>query len=171
MNNLRQFMCLGLLCLPGILTAQITDLDQQVIASSGDAASGGGVSLSWTIGEILTTTETGGGLILHQGFQQGLDDQSQFWPVSLDEAPLVTKLLIYPNPAETHLWIEAEEAAELDIRVYNSAGQLIHSAREQFVSGQRMNIPTIITWAEGSYFLSVTSPDRAGSKTMTILKH
>lgn len=170
MGNFRQFMCMGFLCLPGILTAQINDLDQQVIASSGDAASGGGVFLSWTIGEIITTTETGGGLILQQGFQQGLDDHSAGWPVNIDETELTIPISIYPNPAETHLWIETEEAAELDIRIYNAAGQLIHSASERFVAGQRMNIPTV-TWPEGTYFLSVTAPDQPGSKSMTIIKH
>jgi len=43
---------------------------QQVIASSGGYYEGETVSLSWTLGEPVTETFSGGGVILTQGFQQ-----------------------------------------------------------------------------------------------------
>jgi hypothetical protein len=43
---------------------------QQVIASAGGYSVGETVSLSWTLGEPVTETFSGGGIILTQGFQQ-----------------------------------------------------------------------------------------------------
>jgi len=43
---------------------------QQVIASAGGYYEGENISLSWTLGEPVTETFSGGGLILTQGFQQ-----------------------------------------------------------------------------------------------------
>ncbi|MCB2218849.1 MAG: hypothetical protein KQI35_00535 [Bacteroidetes bacterium] len=44
----------------------------QVIATSGDYFEGTGVSLSWTLGELVTETFAAGDIILTQGFQQPL---------------------------------------------------------------------------------------------------
>jgi hypothetical protein len=43
---------------------------QQVIASAGGYYEGDNISLSWTLGEPVTETFSGGGVILTQGFQQ-----------------------------------------------------------------------------------------------------
>jgi len=43
---------------------------QQVIASAGGFYEGDNISLSWTLGEPVTETFSGGGVILTQGFQQ-----------------------------------------------------------------------------------------------------
>ncbi len=46
-------------------------ISRQVVASAGADLSGGGVQLSWTLGEPLAGDLSGGGLLLQQGFQQG----------------------------------------------------------------------------------------------------
>jgi len=45
---------------------------QEVIASAGGYNTGGGVSISWTLGETIIPTYTSGNLILTHGFQQQL---------------------------------------------------------------------------------------------------
>lgn len=166
----RYFMSMILLCLWSPLAAQINDLNQQVFASSGDSAEGGGVHLSWTIGEAIVTTEAGGGITLQQGFQQGLDDVSAGWPVRLDEVDLALPVEVYPNPVRNHVWIETGEAANLTLEVYDLQGRLLTSQTEFVGPGNRLELSTI-DWAEGTYYLGVTSSTHSGRKSFTLIKH
>jgi hypothetical protein len=52
----------------GLAFAQSTDL--QVIATDGGYATSPQLSMSWTVGQISTSTESGGAFIATQGFQQ-----------------------------------------------------------------------------------------------------
>ncbi|MBN1340491.1 MAG: hypothetical protein JXA03_14270 [Bacteroidales bacterium] len=45
-------------------------IERDVVASSGDYFENGGISLSWTLGELATETYMAGNIILTQGFQQ-----------------------------------------------------------------------------------------------------
>lgn len=84
-----------ILLFPGLFAQ---DVDQQVISSAGGYdVSGGGISLSWTLGELVTSTVTSGGgeLILTQGFQQ-----SKLTVDAIEINPeLGATVLIYPNPS------------------------------------------------------------------------
>ena len=46
------------------------DLTPSVVASGGSYFEGQSMTISWTIGELATTTLTGNNLVLTQGFQQ-----------------------------------------------------------------------------------------------------
>jgi hypothetical protein len=61
------------ICISAVFALQAQSLCPTVIASSGGYASGTGVSLSWTLGEIATETFSNGGYILTQGFQQPVE--------------------------------------------------------------------------------------------------
>jgi hypothetical protein len=58
------------LSLINIQLTQGQSLSPKTIASAGGVFSGGGNSLSWTLGETFQTSLTGGGITLTQGFQQ-----------------------------------------------------------------------------------------------------
>ena len=45
-------------------------ISNKVIANGGGYSSAGGYSLSYTIGETITTTLSNGGYVITQGFQQ-----------------------------------------------------------------------------------------------------
>jgi hypothetical protein len=63
------FLLTALLLLLGVsIFAQ--SIERDVVASSGDYYESGGISLSWTLGEIATETYISGDNILTQGFQQ-----------------------------------------------------------------------------------------------------
>ena len=58
------------LCAVTGLKAQL-QITPEVIANAGGFTVGGGISMSWTIGQMVSTTTTGvNGLVLTQGFQQ-----------------------------------------------------------------------------------------------------
>lgn len=62
------FVLTMMISLPVFFSGQ--SLSPFVIASSGDYFTGAGTTLSWTLGEPVTETLSGGGIILAQGFQQ-----------------------------------------------------------------------------------------------------
>lgn len=60
------FIAIAMACAAFSFQAQA----QQVVASSGGLFEGENISLSFTVGEPVTETFTGGNVILTQGFQQ-----------------------------------------------------------------------------------------------------
>ncbi len=63
------FLSIAILLVQHCVTISQT-LSPQVLATAGGYFTGGGNSLSWTLGETFTTTLQGGGVILTQGQQQ-----------------------------------------------------------------------------------------------------
>jgi len=60
----------GLLIMIAFAIFSFQSRAQQVVASAGGYYEGDNISLSWTLGETVTETFTGDGIILTQGFQQ-----------------------------------------------------------------------------------------------------
>lgn len=69
----KLFFNIGLLLLGASIQSAAQSLSPQVIASSGGYFSNAAGSLSFTVGETVTPTVTGGGYTLTQGFQQPFD--------------------------------------------------------------------------------------------------
>ena len=68
----RTFFILAVLFFTVCSFSQIA-LEPSVIASGGTYSETETMSISWTLGELATTTLTEGDMILTQGFQQPLD--------------------------------------------------------------------------------------------------
>lgn len=93
-----------------------------LVGSGGDFVVAGSGSLSWSLGEIVTSTETNAPNTLTQGFQQV--DRSN---VSVDEL-FQEHISVYPVPFQTSITISYEALDEsFDILVYASNGQLAYS--------------------------------------------
>jgi len=95
---------------------------QEVIASAGGYNTGGGVSISWTLGETIIPTYTSGNLILTHGFQQ------QLIITSVEENfDIMVNIKVFPNPASDNLYIRFEEPidGEVVITLIDSQGRLV----------------------------------------------
>lgn len=98
------------LFLPAVLFATMTvptaaqQFSPQVIATTGGYRATNGIQLSWTLGEIATTTLGNNGLILTQGFHQPLESLPSSVAVSRSGEQ---RLMIYPNPAHDYLSVRA----------------------------------------------------------------
>ena len=106
--NFSGWVLVAILALPAGVFAQ--SLAPQVVASGGGSGTVAGVSLDFTVGELVTTTATSGSTTLTQGFQQP--------PVietvgRNDAAPAAGQLVLYPNPSagNTFLRVEAQQRA------------------------------------------------------------
>ncbi len=87
-----------------LFATSIPAMTQEVIATTGDTASGGGISLSWTLGETVINTYQSDSLQLTQGFHQ-----SYFVFSTIEEYnSTLISTKIYPNPAagQTTLYVD-----------------------------------------------------------------
>jgi len=79
-------------------------LSPTVLASAGDYFENSSASMSITIGEPITETFYGNGLILTQGFQQGHYYAVGISPISSDNI----QAQVYPQPANKDLYIKMD---------------------------------------------------------------
>jgi hypothetical protein len=76
-------------------------LTPAVVSSGGETFTGNGLSLDFTVGEIMTESISTTGLLLTQGFLQGPDRNTGIEENLIDEKDIV----VYPNPAANQLYI------------------------------------------------------------------
>lgn len=100
-------------------------LEQTVIGAAGNfSANSGGSTLSWTVGEPISTTENSSSAILTQGFQQ---------PVTVNPLSISNKIedeiavQVFPNPTTEQITIQTNSRTALKAELINVLGQVIHS--------------------------------------------
>ncbi len=125
-------------------------LDRQVIGSAGDYASAGNVQLSWTVGEVATTTESSGNLLITQGFQQpdGL-------VVGIQSPVSGLSINLFPNPTEDMLVLKlsSKDAKELQLQWFDMLGQVLGKMQTATVYGEYSHEYDLSYFAPGTYFL------------------
>jgi len=133
----------------------------EVIATSGQQFQNGQLQLEWTLGEVVTETESNGNAVLTQGFHQpeikitGLEDLSPDWAMS-----------VFPNPTSGLLNVQFEPQTEtLQFSIIDLGGKQVLSSR----SSQSFQLH-LEQLAPGSYFLNVRSQNGSLRKTYQILK-
>ncbi len=99
-------------------------LDNWVIGSGGELSPGSKIQLSWTLGELSTSSiETHNGW-LTEGFQQSYLVIPQLNPKSYSEE---LNVLVFPNP--TAGWVQVNfadsKARDFDIFVHDARGKLL----------------------------------------------
>lgn len=119
-DTIKLFGLLLLAVLPSALNAQVT-LERDVIGASGINSSGGGLLVSWTVGEPAVTFTINGGLILSEGFQQ-YDFNT---PSGINEVNNTGEISIYPNPTSDLVYYDIQTAEELELTgtVYDATGR------------------------------------------------
>jgi len=106
-----------------------TIMAQQTITASGGNAAGTGGTVSYTIGQIVYTTNTGSSGILTQGCQQPYEI---FILTGLEEATGITiECKVYPIPSSdfVKLNVAGYKSDDLGFRLYDSNGRLIQDKR------------------------------------------
>jgi len=124
---------------------------QEVIASAGGYNVGGGLSISWTLGETIIPTFTNGNLVLSHGFQQ------QLIVTAIEEhIDIAVNVKVYPNPASDVVNISFDEPVEGDISitVLDSQGKLVKKDMiEAAMTEKQINLQEI---PAGVYYLRLT---------------
>ena len=138
---------------------------QSTIPASGGNASGGGGTVSYTVGQIVYTTNTADGSVA-QGVQQPYEISVI---TGIEEAQDISlEIVIYPNPATDFIKLKIEnyEVQNLRYQIYDINGSLLLSNK---VEGNETSI-AMSNLLSATYFLKVTDNNKV-IKTFKIIKN
>lgn len=139
-------------------------LDQHVIGSAGNfSATSSSTTLSWTVGEMITTTESSGNAILTQGFQQPVLVN----PLSINSTnPNAFSLQVFPNPSLEQITIQKDQKENLKAELIDILGQVIgqYSLQDSQTQIDLSQLPS------ANYLLRIRSLDNEPLQTFKIQK-
>lgn len=132
-------------------TAQ--ELNPSVISTGGETFTVSGYSLDFVIGELVTESYTEQGLILTQGFLQGVEEELGIHEHTIN----ADDIDVYPNPVTDILYIMWEvEENPIRIEIDDLQGCMVHSL--QF-DNNPMEV-SLKQLSPGLYVLKLIFPDR-----------
>lgn len=133
----------------------------EVIATAGQQYQNGALQLEWTLGEVITESQSNGNETLTQGFHQ-----PEMKVTGLEDFHTGLELSVFPNPSTgiLHVAFDAQPRA-LHFALNDATGQTL--IRRQATQGFELDLFSL---APGSYFLSVRSHNGTLYKTYQILK-
>lgn len=141
-------------------------LSQQAVSTGGKEATGTGGTVSYTVGQVVYTTNTGTNGSVAQGVQQPYEISVV---TGLEEAEDISlEFSIYPNPATDFIKLKIEnyEIENLRYQLYDINGRLLQSNK---VEGKETPI-SLETLLPASYFLKITDNNKE-IKTFKIIKN
>lgn len=142
----------------------MSSIAQQSITSSGGKASGTGGLVSYSIGQIAYTTQTGSTGSIAQGIQNAYE----VFTLGVDNYPEIKlSMLVYPNPTASSITLKVNDynSSTLKIELYDNNGKYIQSKKIE-------NTETIIpleNFPSAIYFLRVEEANKT-IKTFKIIK-
>ena len=165
--NRFHYTLLSLLLLPVFSVAQDYSLCMQVIGSTGKAASRDGMHFTYTVGEAVTATLTGGVNKVTQGFHQ----YDVCAVVSTHDVDLAAwNIEVFPNPTADLLTVRfsAEKSNTLNLSVYTPLGQAVLT--DQTLTQPDGSLLDCSQWQPGIYLLLLSDPATGGAATMQLRK-
>jgi hypothetical protein len=140
-------------------------LSPDVISTSGNYDQGSSISLSWTLGEIMTETLNGAGCILGNGFQPSL---AGIVTVIYDSKPDY-ELNIFPVPSShfINVYIGASMQSYLNMDLFDLNGKSLIT--KQLDKGSNSIDLTFLQSAE--YILQVTDQEGNLIRSVKIIKY
>lgn len=139
-------------------------LEQAIIGAAGNfSTTSGGSTLSWTIGEPTSSTESSNSAILTQGFQQ---------PVSVNPMPInkhfkeAVSIQVFPNPTAQKITIQVNKTINLKADLINILGQTIDS----YLINKATSSIDLEALPAANYLLQIYNPETSSIKTFKIQK-
>ncbi len=139
---------------------------QNTIPATGGNAIGAGGTASYTIGQVVYTTNTGTSGSVAQGVQQPFEISVVS---GIEEALGISlEIMVYPNPTTEFITLKIENHEVLNLRyqLYNTRGSLI---KDNMVEGSETSIE-MTSLLPATYFLKVTDNKKI-VKTFKIIKN
>jgi hypothetical protein len=149
-----------------VIPALSQELVRQVVANTGHSATVGYTIFQYTIGEPLVATVGVGDLLLTQGFQQ----PEVAGPIKAPEAPFVSDLIVYPNPAAefTNLEFDLLQDGRVVFMLVNNAGQVVLTKTSEMLAGRVTYTLPLGDYASGLYYLVIRTGYRTYSEKLII---
>jgi len=130
---------------------------QETTTTAGGEASGGGGSASYTVGQVIYTTNEGtGGNTVAQGVQQPYEISVVAGIVEAKNISL--SVSAYPNPTTDYLTVKVEnyETVNLQYQVFDINGKLLQTVK---ATGQETQIETS-ELVPANYFVKVLDSEK-----------
>jgi hypothetical protein len=139
-------------------------LAQEVIATSGNTISNSQGEVSYTVGQIVFTTNTASEGSIAQGVHQTYDSET----LSNSEPTVNFEVLIYPNPTKNDINIKVNSSVQnnLNYELFDIQGRIIHSQRVEF-DNTKISLSTL----PASIYLLQIKSDNKILKTFKIIKN
>jgi len=143
------------------MTTGLLHAQQAVIAAGGDVTGGGG-SVSYSIGQTAYLTKTGNNNSITEGVQQPYEISVT---VGINETGITLEMSVYPNPTTGYLILNVEISENLTYQLYDGLGRVI---KKDIIKSNDTRI-YLDDLANATYFLSVKSKGKT-LKTFKIIK-
>lgn len=135
---------------------------ETVPAAGGDATGAGGTS-TYTVGQVVYTTNTGSNGSVAQGVQQPYEVSTT---VGINETSINLEINVYPNPTTDYLTLKVEESKGLSYQLFDMQGKVIEN-KKVTASNTTIKMEGL---PKATYFLKVTEEGQA-VKTFRIIKN
>lgn len=151
---------LCLLCASATVHAQSLVID--VSSTAGDVYKTKDYSISWTLGEVVTTTTTSNDHVLTQGFHQ---PKYLITAISEDH---VADILVFPNPTREQIMVSLnwEKMPEVYAKVFSTNGKLLATFR---LNAEQRNL-SLANYPAGLYILQLSNQNNEFLKSYKINK-
>jgi hypothetical protein len=136
---------------------------QENAVTTGGEATGAGGTASYSVGQVVYTTNTGTNGSVAQGVQQPYEISTT---VGINETSINLELSVYPNPTTDYLTLKVEDNTELNYQLYDSQGKIIENKK---VTANSTTI-SMEALPKSIYFLNVTDNNQV-VKTFKIIKN
>jgi len=160
-NKLRTIVLL----LAGLLWAGMAQAQESVNATGGDAAGSGGFA-SYSVGQVVYTTNSGSSGSVAQGVQHAYE-------ISIITATMETDLSIslsvFPNPTADHLTLQLSNynSPNLSYQLFDMQGKLV---RNEQLAAQQTTI-TMSYLPSATYFVHIINQENQLVQSFKIIKN
>ena len=140
---------------------------QESVNATGGDASGSGGSVSYSVGQVVYTTNTGTNGSVSEGVQQPFEISVV---TGIEEAKdIFLNVSAYPNPTTDYLELKVEnlQLSELSYKLYDISGKVYQNKEigNSITKIEMQNLP------QGIYFIKVIDTKNKEFKTFKIIKN
>jgi hypothetical protein len=137
---------------------------QETIPATGGNASGSGGTVSYSVGQVVYTTNTGTNGSVAQGVQQPFEISVV---TGIEQTAINLAISAYPNPTTDFLLlkVESEKLKDLSYQLYDLNGKLLQNKK---IEGNETSI-VMSNLVPATYFVKVTEGNKE-VKTFKIIK-
>jgi len=164
------FLCLGI-----GFWAQSQSLSPDIIASGGDISNSSALSLEWTLGELMVTTNQTRSGNLTEGFHQPFLNISElpeivFSSDSHDDLHSDLKVDVWPNPVHSivNFQLESDTENQYFLECFDIRGGIVTSKTK--ISPSTLTKIDLDQYPSGMYFLKLSNEESDLIKTFIINK-
>ncbi len=148
-----------------VVLMSFSSIAQQATVSSGGNATGIGGSVSYSVGQVAYTTQTGSTGSITQGVQQAFE----IYTLGVNDFPEIKlSMSVYPNPTISTITLKVEDLSlnDLNMELFDIHGKKIQTEKIQNTNTiiELENLPSSI------YILKVESGNKT-IKTFKIIKN